>query len=208
MGMIAGMNVIYVLAYWVLWPVFRIFKPTKTIGRQNIQKGGLYCANHTRMSDPLFVAYAMGWPHQIHVMAKEEIMHWPILGWILKHGGIFGVKRGESDVGAIKTAMKYLKSEEKLLIFPEGTRHQDGEFGAAKTGAAMLAIRTGVPILPVYITPERKLFQRTKVYIGEPYMPFTEKRRANAEDYERVTEDIMEHIRAIRDTRAEREAQG
>ena len=86
--------------------------------------------------------------------------------------------------------------------------HQDGEFGAAKTGAAMLAIRTGVPILPVYITPERKLFQRTKVYIGEPYMPFTEKRRANAEDYERVTEDIMEHIRAIRDTRAEREVQG
>ena len=72
----------------------------------------------------------------------------------------------------------------------------------------MLAIRTGVPILPVYITPERKLFQRTKVYIGEPYMPFTEKRRANAEDYERVTEDIMEHIRGIRDTRAEREAQG
>ena len=99
-----------------------------------------------------------------------------------------------------------LKGNEKLLIFPEGTRH--AEIGEGKTGAAMLAIRTGVPILPVYITPERKLFQRTKVYIGEPYMPFTEKRRANAEDYERVTEDIMEHIRAIRDTRAEREVQG
>ena len=84
----------------------------------------------------------------------------------------------------------------------------EGERLPGKTGAAMLAIRTGVPILPVYITPERKLFQRTKVYIGEPYMPFTEKRRANAEDYERVTEDIMEHIRAIRDTRAEREVQG
>ena len=93
-----------------------------------------------------------------------------------------------------------------VVIFPEGTRH--AEIGEGKTGAAMLAIRTGVPILPVYITPERKLFQRTKVYIGEPYMPFTEKRRANAEDYERVTEDIMGHIRAIRDTRAEREVQG
>ena len=195
--MIAGMNVIYVLAYWVLWPVFRIFKPTKTIGRQNIQKGGLYCANHTRMSDPLVVAYAMGWPHQIHVMAKEEIMHWPILGWILKHGGIFGVKRGESDVGAIKTAMKYLKSEEKLLIFPEGTRHQDGEFGAAKTGAAMLAVRTGVPIIPVYLPPEKKWFRRTPVVFGEPYYPKVAGRKGTADEYRAIADDLMERIEAL-----------
>ena len=99
----------------------------------------------------------------------------------------------------------YLHAE---LVGKDGVEEYAHESGEGKTGAAMLAIRTGVPILPVYITPERKLFQRTKVYIGEPYMPFTEKRRANAEDYERVTEDIMEHIRAIRDTRAEREVQG
>ena len=99
---------------------------------------------------------------------------------------------------------------EVILVYSSALKQIETklEIGEGKTGAAMLAIRTGVPILPVYITPERKLFQRTKVYIGEPYMPFTEKRRANAEDYERVTEDIMEHIRAIRDTRAEREVQG
>lgn len=77
-------------------------------------------------------------------------MHWPFIGWVLKHGGIFGVKRGKADVAAIKTAMKYLKDGELLLMFPEGTRHQDGEFGDAKTGAAMLALRTGVPIVPIY----------------------------------------------------------
>ncbi len=54
-------------------------------------------------------------------------MHWPLIGWVLKHGGIFGVKRGKADVAAIKTAMKYLKDGEMLLMFPEGTRHQDGE---------------------------------------------------------------------------------
>ena len=47
-------------------------------------------------------------------------MHWPIIGLILKYGGIFGVKRGQADIGAIKTAMKYLKNGELLLIFPEG----------------------------------------------------------------------------------------
>ena len=78
------MNVVYFLAYLVLWPVFRICKPTKCINKKNFPEGGaLLCANHTRMSDPLFVAYALGLRHQIHVMAKEEVMHWPIIGLIL-----------------------------------------------------------------------------------------------------------------------------
>lgn len=192
------MNIIYCLAYIILWPVFRIFKPTRTIGREHIQKGGLYCANHTRMSDPLFVAYAMGWPHQIHVMAKDEIMHWPILGWILKHGGIFGVKRGESDITAVKTAMKYLKAEEKLLIFPQGTRHQDGDFGEAKTGAAMLAVRTGVPVIPVYLPPEKKWFRRTPVVFGEPYYPKVAGRKGTSEEYRAIADDLMVRIEALK----------
>ena len=98
-------NVIYCIAYMVLWVVFRIVMPTRCINKQNRPEGGaLLCANHTRTNDPLFIAYALGWHYQIHVMAKEEIMHWPLIGWVLKHGGIFGVKRGKADVAAIKTA--------------------------------------------------------------------------------------------------------
>lgn len=107
----------------------------------------------------------------------------------------------------MKTALPALKGNDKLLIFPGGYPDTT-EIGEGKTGAAMMAIRTGVPVLPVYISPERKLFHRTKVYIGEPYMPFTETRRATAEDYERVTEEIMDHIRAVRDSREAREAEG
>ena len=93
---------------------------------------------------------------------------------------------------------------EKLLIFPEGTRHD--EIGEGKTGATMMAIRTGSPILPIYISPDRVKGQPTKVYIGEPYMPFTEERKATAADYEAVTAGIMDRIRAIRDRREEMEA--
>ena len=193
------MNIVYILAYLVIWPVFRLLKPTKAIQKQNLPKGGaLYCANHTRMSDPLFVAYAMGWPNQIHVMAKEEVMHWPVLGWILKHGGIFGVKRGQSDVAAIKTAMKYLKAGEKLLMFPEGTRHQDGEFGDAKTGAAMLAVRTGVPIVPIYMPAEKKWFRLNPVVFGQPYYPKVAGRKGTAEEYRAIAEDLMRRIEALK----------
>ena len=193
------MNIIYILAYIVLWPAFRIFKPTRCINKKNFPEGGaLLCANHTRMSDPLFVAYALGLKHQIHVMAKEEVMHWPIIGWILRHGGIFGVKRGQADVAAVRTAMKYLKDGEKLLMFPEGTRHLDGEFGDAKTGAAMLAVRTGVPIVPVYLPAEKRWFRFTPVAFGEPYHPKVAGRKGTTEEYRAIAEDLMERIEALK----------
>ena len=193
-------NVIYCIAYMVLWVVFRIVMPTRCINKQNRPEGGaLLCANHTRTNDPLFIAYALGWHYQIHVMAKEEIMHWPFIGWVLKHGGIFGVKRGKADVAAIKTAMKYLKDGELLLMFPEGTRHQDGEFGDAKTGAAMLALRTGVPIVPIYLPAEKKWFRWNPVVFGEAYYPKApEGRKPTPEDYHAVADDLMERIEALK----------
>ena len=75
--------------------------PTRCINKQNRPEGGaLLCANHTRTNDPLFIAYALGWHYQIHVMAKEEIMHWPLIGWVLKLRRQFsGVKRGKAGRG-------------------------------------------------------------------------------------------------------------
>ena len=192
------MNIVYIIAYLILWPLYRLLKPTKTIHREHIPDGGaLYCCNHTRMSDPLYVAYALGWPRQIHVMAKEEIMHWPVLGLILKWGGILGAKRGGADIVAIKTAMKYLKAGEQLLMFPEGTRHTDGVAGDAKTGCAMLAARTGVPIVPVYVNAEKRWFRRNPVVFGEPYYPQFAGKKPTADDYRVIADDLMVRIKAL-----------
>ena len=201
----------YQLVYLVSKCIFTVMAfrtPLKVFGRENIPKGkAVICANHVHASDPFYIVYSFPSRDKIWIMTKEELKHLPVLGpfmnWL---GFIIWVRRSKADVGAVKTALRALKGDEKLLIFPEGTRHD--EIGEGKTGAAMMAIRTGSPVLPVYISPERKLFHRTKVYIGEPYEPFPEDRRANAEDYERVTEEIMNHIRAVRDSRQEREARG
>lgn len=88
-------------------------------------------------------------------MAKESLMGIPVIGKILKLVGTFGVKRGASDIHAVKHAMEQLKKGEYVVLFPEGTRVKSREEGEPKTGAAMLACRTGVPVLPVYI-PIRK----------------------------------------------------
>ncbi len=72
---------------------------------------------------------------------------------------------------AVKTALKLLKDGDKLLMFPEGTRVRQGEDVSVKTGAAMFATRTGVPLLPVYIQRKKRLFARNAVVIGQPYYP-------------------------------------
>ena len=126
-------------------------------------------------------------------------MHWPFIGWVLRHGGIFGVKRGKADVAAIKTSMKYLKNGELLLMFPQGTRHQDGDFQDAKTGAAMLALRTGVPIIPIYLPAEKRFFRWNPVVFGGAYYPkVPEGRKPTQEDYHAVAADLMERIEALK----------
>lgn len=181
----------------VILTVCSIVKPRKVYGAENIPEGGaVICANHVSFSDPFYVVCAVPRKHKIWIMAKEEVSHWPVAGAVLNWlEFIIWVKRGKSDVGAVKAALKALKGGDKLLIFPEGTRND--EVGEGKTGAAMMAIRTGVPIVPVYISGVRKAFRPIEVHIGQPYQPFTEDRRANAEDYRIATDVMMEKIKAL-----------
>lgn len=173
------------------------WRPTQVIGRENFPEGpAVICANHVHNSDPFYIVTSFPGREQVSIMAKEELRHWPVVGPVLHwFGFLIWVKRGKADMGAVKSAMKTLKDGGKLLIFPEGTRNQ--EMGEGKNGAAMMAIRTKTPILPVHISGQRGLFTRVKVHIGEVYQPFTEDRKATTEDYQAATEVLMEKIRAL-----------
>ena len=193
---------LYQLAYVISKFIFSILTlrwPLKTYGKHNIPKGGaVICCNHVHNSDPFYVVYSFSVKDKIWVMAKEEIKHYPFAGWLLSWlGFVIWVRRGKSDVGAVKTALKALKGNEKLLIFPEGTRH--AEIGAGKTGAAMLALRTGVPIVPIYLPAEKKWFRWNPVVFGEAYYPKApEGRKPTPEDYHAVADDLMERIEALK----------
>ncbi len=187
------MNAAYRTVYNLVWPFFNLVHPGRVIGRENLPEGGaLLCANHTRNSDPVYVVFALGKKDLPCIMAKEEMRRWPIVGPILHKMGLIWVKRGKSDIGAIKSALKALKEGNRLLIFPEGTRHE--EMGEGKTGAAMMAIRAGVPIMPMYLPAKKRWFRPTPIVFGEPYMPFTEDRRPGLEDYKAATEVLMAKI--------------
>ncbi len=193
----------YTVLCCIIAPFFSLVHPCRLIGREKLpEKGGLFCANHSCLNDPICLIVAVGPRPQLHPMAKAEFMRTPVLGWLLKKAGVFAVERGKSDVGAIKTAMKYLKNGESVLIFPEGTRIKDGvdKYGnesEGKTGAAMLAVRTGAPLIPVYIPPKKPWFRFTNIVVGEPYYPHVESKKGSAEEYQAIAVDLMERIYAL-----------
>ena len=197
------MNKFYAVLYPLVWIFMRIFHPWKAIGLENFPEGAaLLCGNHTTAGDPLYVVCCLGRRRQVHVMAKEEIMKWPVIGFLLKKAGIFGVKRGKADVTALKEALRVLKAGERLLMFPEGTRVKEGEASEARTGAAMFSTRTGAPLVPVYIQPKKRIFRKTAVVFGEPYHPEFEGRKPTPEDYQRIADNLMGRIRALEERAA------
>lgn len=191
------MKVMYAILYCIAFPFFNLVHPNRAIGRENIPEGSvLLCPNHTRMSDPLFVVFALGLKNRPRVLAKEEVLKLPVLGWLLGKAGVISVARGKSDVGAVKQVLKCLKNGEKLLVFPEGTRHKDGSMDEdGKSGVAMFSLRTGAPILPIYIPAEKKWFRRTPVVFGEPYQPVAaEGGKGTSEEYKAVAKELMRRI--------------
>ena len=174
-----------------LWhPVFRVR------GRENFpqDRNVLICANHSGLADPVWIELALHPKRAPKIMAKAEVLKIPVLGWIFKGLGAFGVRRGENDVTAVKTALKALRDGENLMLFPEGTRVRPWKKITPKSGAVMLALRTKTPILPVWLQPKRFPFSPLACVIGEPYLPQTESEKPTPNELRALTTDLMERI--------------
>ena len=184
--------------YAFLHPIFKVLYPWKVIGQENIPEGAcVICPNHTYWNDPFCVVFAFGKQFVMRAMAKIEIIQWPVVGPVLAKCGVFGVDRGNADMKAARMAMKSLKEGSKLLMFPEGTRVKEGESVDAKAGAALFATRCNVPLLPVYIYNPKKLFKRSTVVVGQPYMPEYEGRKATSEELQKIVQDLQARIYAL-----------
>ena len=117
----------------------------------------------------------------------------------------FSLYTGKKDMKAVKTAMKYLTSGEKVGIFPEGTRrHRDNEVDA-KTGAVRIAEKTNVPIVPVYIPRRKNMMTPFDVIIGTPYFVNADGHKMSAEDYAEAKE-LMNRIGSLNPAGQEKES--
>ena len=121
---------------------------------------------------------------RIHWLGKKELFDWPIIGWVAANGGVHPVDRGAADVEAFRLAQRILDEGHVLFVFPEGTRSPDGVLQEARDGVALLALRTGAPIVPLGISGSRRVWPkgqrlphpggRVTLRVGRPFRPADE----------------------------------
>lgn len=168
--------------------LFRI----KVHGKEHFPAEGavIVAINHKSFWDAPLVAAEL--PRQLAFMAKKELFSIPVLGAIIKWAGAFPVSRGTGDLGAIKAALAALKAGKVMAIFPEGTRVKGDQTHSAKAGVALIAEKTGAPIVPVAIRGGYGLFSKIDVFIEEPMLVKSDDgKKLSSEELQAISDELM-----------------
>jgi 1-acyl-sn-glycerol-3-phosphate acyltransferase len=186
------------------WLVAKIFGRLTVIGREHVPRTGgvLLAANHTSYFDPPLVGVAC-YPRRVWFMAKSELFAVPVLGFLIRRVQAFPVKRGSADRQALRRAHELLTSGEAVTIFFEGGRSPDGRLLPPELGPAMIALRAGVPIVPIALINADHLMPRSgglqfahvTAVIGEPLaFPHLAGKHADREALREVSESVARQV--------------
>lgn len=198
------MNRFFRFVYHLLKHLLFFFFPVKVSGMENLPRhGALLCPNHSSNWDPVLVALKLPIDYHLYIMAKDSLFKNPVLGWILRKVGAFPVSRGNSDIHAVKTALQIIKRGDNLLMFPEGTvvrngiGKMDGKPATAKSGVAMIGIRAGAVLIPVFVDGRKRIFHKTRIIFGKPYHPTYTGRHGTASEMQQISEEIVKKAYAL-----------
>jgi len=182
----------------------KLFSDFKIEGQENIPDNGplLVASNHLSNLDPAIVAAAL--PKPPVFMAKKELFKYRIGAFLMRGYGAFPVDRNRADVRALNWITQQLLSEHRTaIVFPEGTRSKVGGLLKAQQGLAMIAMSTGVPIIPFALTGSENLQNPLKVFkptatlrlkIGKPFVAVGSEGRPSRKRMAAVTKEIMIRI--------------
>lgn len=170
-----------------------LFYPSKAIHKDRLERMDapyILIANHQSMMDPLLLAVHLR-RYEIRFLGKRELTKFAPLRWIVTKLHMIPVSRHQSDIGAMRASLDTLKQGNVLALFPEGTRFLDGKpMAHIESGFLVLAMRSRVPLLPVYVHGIPKPFRRVKLIVGEPI--FFSQQGADISH-----EDAKGHIRSV-----------
>jgi len=200
------MQIHYRIQRFIIKNLLRIYIRLTVKGKENVPSQGsvLVAANHCSYLDPPLLG--LGFPRQITYLAKEELFSIPFLGWWLKSVGSYPVARGKGDIRVLKAALRLLKEDKTLLIFPEGTRSSDGQLQTLENGLAWLALKTGVAVLPVYTADTFRLYPRSarfpkpglvRFLVGDPIIPVLDKDADFSEQVNCLTAQIESALKSL-----------
>ncbi|MCC6728002.1 MAG: 1-acyl-sn-glycerol-3-phosphate acyltransferase [Chthonomonadales bacterium] len=137
---------------------YHVYGRVRIVGHENIPPSGpvIVAANHVSYLDPPLVGSSIR--RECAFMARHDLWKSRFLGWLIAHLNAFPVHRDTADRAAIRSALDALASGKVLVLFPEGTRSDDGRLQAAAPGVGMIVARSGATVIPTaVIGPEQML---------------------------------------------------
>jgi len=206
------------MLYAVLKPIavalMRLFFRLETVNPDLVPATGpvLLVSNHVSVLDPPLIGGAC--PRTLVFMAKEELFDIPLFGRLIRSLNARPVRRDGSDMRALKAALGVLREGHAILVFPEGTRGEEGgPLGEGKPGVGMLAVLSGATVVPVFVSGTGKALGRgrvlprpTKVRVTfGPPLGFKSEGKRSGDDgrKEAYREAAQEMMRAIGQLRAQ-----
>jgi 1-acyl-sn-glycerol-3-phosphate acyltransferase len=166
--------------YWtalrgVLFFVRAVGVRIKVVGRERIPPGTvIFAANHTSSADAPAVVGAI--PRRIAILLKRSLFEWPIVGQAFHLAHFIPVERSnrESAITSLEKATEAIRAGQSFLIYPEGTRSPDGRLQEFKKGTSVMAIKAGVPLVPVACSNAHRIMRKRelKIYPGEILVEF------------------------------------
>jgi 1-acyl-sn-glycerol-3-phosphate acyltransferase len=185
------------------WLLFLLGGRLSVKGVDHIPAQGPYIlvANHMSIADGPIVLMAHP-PRWAYFWIADKWKTLPVFGFLAARVGAIFINRDVLDRAAIRQAVEMLKAGEIVGLAPEATRSPIGQIIKPRNGAAYLATRANVPIVPIGITGSNKLFhnflrlRRTPITVrfGEPFMLPMPAHRPRQSDLTRLTDDIMQHV--------------
>jgi 1-acyl-sn-glycerol-3-phosphate acyltransferase len=169
-------------------------------GLSNLKRTGsyIYMPNHVSNFDiPVLQAYL---PVQFRWLAKAELFKIPIFGYAMKRAGYISIDRFDrnSAIQSLNKAAEIIRNGTSVIIFPEGTRSKNKNIQSFKKGGFVLAVDSGVPIIPVIIHGTWTIMQKKQILVRPGNVVLEIKKPINTLDYTRETkDDLMEKVRNI-----------
>ena len=158
----------------------------------------LFVANHTSAADAPAVVGAI--PRRIAILLKESLFKWPIVGQAFLSAHFIPVNRSarESAISSVEKATEALKAGQSFLIYPEGTRSPDGRLQEFKKGAVVMAIKAGVPIVPIACSGAHRVMEKRSMVIHprEILVEFLEPIEASTYSFDE-RDALNEHVREV-----------
>jgi 1-acyl-sn-glycerol-3-phosphate acyltransferase len=177
-------------------------------GREHVPPAGpaLIVANHSSLLDPPLVGGMA--PRPVSFMAKAELFRIPLFGRLIRALNARPVRREGGDASALRAALRILQEGGALLVFPEGTRGQEGTLRAPRAGVGMLAVMSGAPVVPAFVRgsgrawPKGRALPRPRKIMVTFGPPIRFERREDVDrktQYETASRAMMDAIARLAD---------